>query len=342
MNKKALVLLGALCLGATVGCDKDNSSSVNTNSTPAEQKLNYSIGLGYTTSFTATQAEVNVAVAAFDNAGKILNARIDVVQIPLTVTEGKAGIDTSKNPNQLSKLELGTDYNMLSASPIGKEVYLQIEAYTDWTVGKTVAEVKAGNTSGGVYKAPVNEELKNSVTIKVGSFEEALQDAYDNKAAATEGTVANAGVGIYVGMYGENELTTYVAGAITDKDNKVEAMLIDNVVFPLAVSEGETPEVTLAAGKYVGENNTIISKKKLGENYMMDDYMTPETCTGGDWYKQAAAYETAVVGKTATEIKALAKNSITGCTIIIEDINKSAAEAAEYASKEVITAKPQA
>ena len=88
MNKKTLGLLAALCLGATVtGCGKTE----------------YSIGLGYTTAFTATQATVNVAVAAFDDAGKIVNARLDVVQIPLTVAEGKAVIDTSKNEGLLSK-----------------------------------------------------------------------------------------------------------------------------------------------------------------------------------------------------------------------------------------------
>ena len=123
MNKKTLGLLAAVCLGTATGCGAKGTY----------------IGLGYTAAFTATQATVNVAVAAFDNAGKIVNARLDVVQIPLTVTgEGEAaaaGIDTSKNAGLLSKVELGLDYNMKGSSKIGKEVYEQIESFAKWTVG---------------------------------------------------------------------------------------------------------------------------------------------------------------------------------------------------------------
>ena len=326
MNKKTLGLLTALCLGTAItGCGKTE----------------YSIGLGYTTSFTATQASVNVAVAAFDNAGKIVNARLDVVQIPLK----GAAIDTSKNADLLSKVELGTDYAMLSKSGIKKEVYEQIEAFAAWTVGKTVDEVVAG-TPGAGHGVAVNDELATSVTIGVDDFENALKDAFNNKVAATKGTAAKAGVGIYVEMYGENELTTYIAGATTTKGGKVEAALVDNVVFPLAADE-EGNATLDTTSKYVAEDGkTIISKKKLGEDYKMDDFMP--ACTE-DWYKQAAHIESYLVGKTAKKIDAMeyteGKNadlSELGATIIVESIMKSVSEAVNYATKDVITAKPVA
>ncbi len=327
MNKKTLGLLAAVCLGTATGCGAKGTY----------------VGLGYTASFTATQATVNVAVAAFDNAGKIVNARLDVVQIPLTVTgegeEAAAGINTAKNPELLSKVELGLDYNMKGVSAIGKEVYEQIESFAKWTVGKTVEEVVAG-TPGAGHGVAINDELATSVTIGVDDFEAALKDAFENKVAA-KATAANAGVGIFVEMYGANELTTYIAGAVTDKKGKVEAAQIDNVVFPLAVAEGAA---ALQEGSKYVKDGAIVSKKKLGEDYKMDDYF--EACTE-DWYKQAAHIEEFVVGMDAAAVSAMTYADgynddlkAVGATIKVESIMKSVAEAVSYSTKAVITAKP--
>ena len=333
MNKKTLGLLAAVCLGTATGCGAKGTY----------------VGLGYTATFSATQATVNVAVAAFDNAGKIVNARLDVVQIPLTVTgEGEAavaGIDSSKNAGLLSKVELGLDYNMKGVSKIGKEVYEQIESFAKWTVGKTVEEVVAG-TPGAGHGVAVNDELATSVTITVDDFEAALKDAFDNKVAAKV-SGANAGVGIFVEMYGANELTTYIAGALTNKKGEVEAAQLDNVVFPLAVdAEGKA---TLAESKYV-VNGEIISKKKLGTGYGMAGKVDGD----GDgvkleWNDQAAAIEGFVVGKDAAAISAMTytdgKNAdltAVDATIKVESIMKAVAEAVSYSTKEVITAKPNA
>lgn len=336
MNKKTLGLLAAVCLGTATGCGAKGTY----------------VGLGYTATFSATQATVNVAVAAFDNAGKIVNARLDVVQIPLTVTgEGEAavaGIDSSKNAGLLSKVELGLDYNMKGASFIKKEVYEQIESFADFVVGKTIDDVVAATVNPGHSKdgTPVAEGLEGQVTISVDDFEAALKDAYENKVAAKV-SGANAGVGIFVEMYGANELTTYIAGALTNKKGEVEAAQLDNVVFPLAVdAEGKA---TLAESKYV-VNGEIISKKKLGTAYGMAGKVDGD----GDgvkleWNDQAAAIEGFVVGKDAAAISAMTytdgKNAdltAVDATIKVESIMKAVAEAVSYSTKEVITAKPNA
>ena len=336
MNKKTLGLLAAVCLGTATGCGAKGTY----------------VGLGYTATFSATQATVNVAVAAFDNAGKIVNARLDVVQIPLTVTgEGEAavaGINTAKNPELLSKVELGLDYNMKGSSFIKKEVYEQIESFADFVVGKTIDEVVAATVNPGhaTDGTPVAEGLEGQVTISVDDFEAALKDAFDNKVAAKV-SGANAGVGIFVEMYGANELTTYIAGALTNKKGEVEAAQLDNVVFPLAVdAEGKA---TLAESKYV-VNGEIISKKKLGTGYGMAGKVDGD----GDgvkleWNEQAAAIEGFVVGKDAAAISAMTytdgKNAdltAVDATIKVESIMKAVAEAVSYSTKEVITAKPNA
>ena len=336
MNKKTLGLLAAVCLGTATGCGAKGTY----------------VGLGYTATFSATQATVNVAVAAFDNAGKIVNARLDVVQIPLTVTgEGEAavaGINTAKNPELLSKVELGLDYNMKGASFIKKEVYEQIESFADFVVGKTIDDVVAATVNPGHSKdgTPVAEGLEGQVTISVDDFEAALKDAYENKVAAKV-SGANAGVGIFVEMYGANELTTYIAGALTNKKGEVEAAQLDNVVFPLTVNaEGKAD---LAESKYV-VNGEIISKKKLGTAYGMAGKVDGD----GDgvkleWNEQAAAIEGFVVGKDAAAISAMTytdgKNAdltAVDATIKVESIMKAVAEAVSYSTKEVITAKPNA
>ena len=333
MNKKTLGLLAAVCLGTATGCGAKGTY----------------VGLGYTATFSATQATVNVAVAAFDNAGKIVNARLDVVQIPLTVTgEGEAavaGIDSSKNAGLLSKVELGLDYNMKGASFIKKEVYEQIESFADFVVGKTIDEVVAATVNPGHSKdgTPVAEGLEGQVTISVDDFEAALKDAYENKVAAKV-SGANAGVGIFVEMYGANELTTYIAGALTNKKGEVEAAQLDNVVFPLTVVDGAA---ALAESKYV-VNGEIISKKKLGTGYGMAGIVDAD----GDgvkleWNEQAAAIEGFVVGKDAAAISAMTytdgKNAdltAVDATIKVESIMKAVAEAVSYSTKAVITAKP--
>lgn len=336
MNKKTLGLLAAVCLGTATGCGAKGTY----------------VGLGYTASFSDTQATVNVAVAAFDNAGKIVNARLDVVQIPLTVTgEGEAavaGINTAKNPELLSKVELGLDYNMKGASFIKKEVYEQIESFADFVVGKTIDEVVAATVNPGHSKdgTPVAEGLEGQVTISVDDFEAALKDAYENKVAAKV-SGANAGVGIFVEMYGANELTTYIAGALTNKKGEVEAAQLDNVVFPLAVdAEGKA---TLAESKYV-VNGEIISKKKLGTGYGMAGKVDGDRDgVKLEWNEQAAAIEGFVVGKDAAAISAMTytdgKNAdltAVDATIKVESIMKAVAEAVSYSTKEVITAKPNA
>ena len=364
MNKKALVLLGALCLGATVGCNNNDTSS--SSSPAASQSKEYKVGLGYSASFKYDQATVNVAVAAFED-GKILNARLDVVQIPLTVgniaedgePEDLSGVINTEAKNGtalLSKVELGTDYNMLFASKIEKEVYEQIEAFAAWTVGKTVEEVVAG-TPGAGHGTAVNDELASSVTIGVDDFEAALNDAYATAVVVDELTAANAGVGIYVEMYNSNELTTYIAGSISDANGKVEKALIDNVVMPLDAGDvvvenedtGEEETITGAIlskpSKYIAEDGSFVSKKKLGEDYKMDDFYP--SCTE-DWYKQAAHIEDYLVGKTQAEVAAFTTDAegktdlISGATIKVDAIFNSIKEAVDYATKDVITSKPVA
>ncbi len=107
-----------------------------------------------------------------------------------------------------------------------------------------------------------------------------------------------------------------VAVVVADKDGKIVACRIDAIDFEAKEKDGEA--VTTAP----------VSKAELGENYNMVTY-------GGaiaEWYKQAEAFEAYVVGKTLTEVKAIAVNGegkptdtelTAGCTIDVTDFIKS-------------------
>ena len=236
---------------------------------------------------------------------------------------------------------------MKSKSFIGKEVYEQIEAFADFTVGKTVEEVIASTVNPGhsTDGTPVAEGLEGQVTISVDDFENALKDAYETRVAAEKGTAKGAGVGIFVEMYNGNELTAYIAGATTTKKGVIEAALLDNVVFPLTVNEAG--EADLAEGKYVKEG-AIISKKKLGTAYGMAGKV--DANNDGvklEWFEQAAAIEKFVVGKDAAALSEItyedgknAELGALGASMKVESIMKAVHEAASYSTKEVITAKP--
>ena len=68
------------------------------------------------------QADVTVAAIAFDADGKIVEAKIDVAQTRVNFTEDNKNADIPEGTEYKSKLELGPEYGMLKASPIGKEM----------------------------------------------------------------------------------------------------------------------------------------------------------------------------------------------------------------------------
>ena len=69
---------------------------------------------------------------------------------------------------------------MKGVSGIGKEYFEQAKALTDWMTGKTVEEVLAMPTyerDANHTACPDVEDLKSSVTITVGDYLKALEEA---------------------------------------------------------------------------------------------------------------------------------------------------------------------
>lgn len=144
------------------------------------------LGLGISTSIASSkdatadadgtaQVDSSIVSVVVDKDGVIQACAIDCAQTK--VKYSAAGVITSDPTAEIkSKMELGPDYNMLPASPIGKEIDEQLTALCDWLVGKTVDDLKAA------YEGK-DETLLAVCTIKLQGYITALEKAVANALA---------------------------------------------------------------------------------------------------------------------------------------------------------------
>ena len=90
----------------------------------------YTLGMGVSLSTASSkegnaQVDATVAAVVLDAEGKIVACRVDCAQSKMDVTDG--AVDTAKEFK--TKMELGPDYGMLVASPIGAEWDAQAKAF---------------------------------------------------------------------------------------------------------------------------------------------------------------------------------------------------------------------
>src|SRR5690554_3237756 len=109
------------------------------------------------------QVDSTAVAVLVDNKGVIKNIVIDVVQTKFNFSAtGEFTTDLATTFD--SKMELGDDYGMRAASPIGKEWNEQAEALEKYVTGKTLEEVKGIAVNGGY---PADEDLTASVTMNI-------------------------------------------------------------------------------------------------------------------------------------------------------------------------------
>ena len=127
MKKFFAILLAVCMIAALAACGAPKT---------AEYKLGMGISLNMNSSKeNNAQVDATVAAVVLDKDGKIVAAKIDVAQSKMDVTNGQVNTEQTF----LSKKELKEDYGM---SKIGaKEWYIQAEAFEQYLIGKTGAEV---------------------------------------------------------------------------------------------------------------------------------------------------------------------------------------------------------
>ncbi len=273
------------------------------------------------------QGKVSITAAAvtLDADGKIVACTFDAIDCTVKyTTEGKAIANTAFS----TKYELGNDYNMKAYGGSALEWFEQADALETVVAGKTLAEVKALVADAG---KGTDEVINAGCTIAITPFINAIEKACANAADST----ATADHALKLTMHteqsttdateeknGQNKVETTVFAAAVDADGKVVVASSDcvQVAFTFDIAGASTFDTTKA----------IVTKKEAGDNYNMKAY-------GGaalEWYEQAAAFDAACVGKTASEIAAMMgednygtadlKNA--GCTILVNGFVKAAAK----------------
>ena len=323
MKKILTVLLATLMvvsLFAFVGCGNDAEATLK-------------LGLGVSVSGSATDAAdtagndqltVTAAAVLVDDAGKIVKAFIDCADSKVGHTaDGKAVVTESFK----TKYELGNGYNMVAYGGATKEWFEQADAFCALIVGKTAAEVKALVAEDAKGTADVQAA---GCTIYVSDFAKAVEKAVANAVASNATANDTLKLGVATSQTatdaaeaaGSNKLETYLFAAAVNAEGKVVAASSDCVEATFGFD---------ATGKTTFDASAqILSKKEKGDNYGMVAY-------GGaakEWYQQAAAFDAACLGKTASEIaglmgadyKGVADVQAAGCTIYVSGFVKAAAK----------------
>lgn len=140
------------------------------NATDCGAKATDTLKLGMTTSKyyesneTNLQYDTDYAIVTVDADGKVTSCIIDASQAKCTIADGKFTVEKGAFK---SKKELGDDYEMKSASPIGKEWYEQAAAYEQWCIGKTADEIKG---CYGEDMSASDADLKAGCTITISAI----------------------------------------------------------------------------------------------------------------------------------------------------------------------------
>lgn len=140
------------------------------NATDCGAKATDTLKLGMTTSKyyesneTNLQYDTDYAIVTVDADGKVTSCIIDASQAKCTIADGKFTVEKGTFK---SKKELGDDYAMKSASPIGKEWYEQAAAYEQWCIGKTADEIKG---CYGEDMSASDADLKAGCTITISAI----------------------------------------------------------------------------------------------------------------------------------------------------------------------------
>lgn len=329
--KKGLLLILCLVLAMSAmfaGCKKDAAEDA------APETLKFGFGVEISTPATTDatddkdgsgKVDITIAAVTVDKDGKIVACALDTASNTVNFTvDGKA----VANAEFKTKYELGNAYNMVAYGKASKEWFEQADAFEAYVAGKTLAEVKASVAEGNKGNSDV---VNAGCTIMIHEFVGAIEKAYNSAAdsnvvaantlkvtAATEQTCTDA----TEDKNGSNKVATTVFAAALDEDGKVVAAASDcvEVSFTFDAKGVSTLDTTKA----------VLSKKAQGENYGMKAY-------GGaakEWFEQAAAFDAACIGKTASEIagfvgedgKGNADIKAAGCTIFVTGFVKAASK----------------
>lgn len=283
----ALILVLSLSLFCFIGCGKkkkneDPTPETPTTQTPAPQtptEKTYTLATALLHSYSEDEGKTSDYVAALvlDSNNKIVAARLDCIEVTLTLVDGSIADVESVT----SKVELGDGYSMTSGS-----FAKQTKAFEDAIVGKSADEV-----------ANLDLSLVAGCTMPYSpySFKAVIAKAFASTNKSTFKTASTFTLGLAATMSVESGKVTTNYGATAVANGKILSTILDTSEASFSVNAG-----VIVAGTYEG------TKVELGDDYSM---------TSGSFAKQTEAFENAVVGKTADEVANLDLSLVAGCTM---------------------------
>lgn len=347
MKRILSLLLAALMLFALVGCtaEKPADDQNNDNGNNTVETLKFGLGVyAYVAKATSATSEaegagetdVTAAAVLLDKDGKIVKCTLDTIQNKVAFTADGKCVEAGEFK---TKYELGDAYGMKAYGQAPKEWFEQADAFETVVVGKTIDQVKALVATGD---KGTDEVINAGCTITIAEFVKAVEKAVANaadSAATKDDTLQVAMVSVQsikdatAEAAGTNGVDTTIVATALNKDKKVVVASSDVVQSKITFDAAGVTAVEV--------NSEIKSKKELGAGYGMAQYGADLNGDGTvkEWFEQGAAFDAALVGKTATEIAALALETgygvdslqTAGCTIAVSDMVKAAQKAATVA-----------
>ncbi len=249
------------------------------------------------------QADSTVVAVTVDENGVITNCTIDHSMAVMEFSaDGK--MLSPKGTAFASKNELGDDYGMRKASPIGREWNEQTDDLADYVIGKTLAEVKGiALTEEG---SPADEDLASSVTVTVTTYLDAIEKAVNNAQSLGASAADKIGIGILTSVDNNYSKDASADGNGTLLAASYYAVVTVNdagVVTSAIIDASEVGVNFTADGKIASDlGQTFKTKVELGDDYGMKK----ASPIGKEWNEQAQAFAAYVTGKSLAEIKGIA------------------------------------
>lgn len=273
--------------------------------------VDYQLGIGMAVTANTAKLKYSATVAAVvvDANGKIVDCRIDAIDLTATIENGAVAASSDFK----SKAELGDAYGMLSdyGSKLA-EWDDQAKYFENAVKGKTLSEVQGLKTGDAALTAGCTIDVTDFVKAVVNAMNSAHKIAFATASDITVGVTVN---GSTADKKGSASYATEAA-AVVLADGKVVAALVDCADGTITVENGAGTALTYAG-----------SKLEQGDNYNMVAY-------GGasaEWYVQAKTYAATAVGKTAADISSLATEGVAGCTIAVDAYKAAIVEAVQNA-----------
>lgn len=272
-------------------------------------------------------ATTTAAAVLLDKNGKIVDCKIDTLDATLSFKNDGTFV---KSGEFKTKYEMGEAYGMKQYGGAAKEWFEQVDAFIASVKGKNITEVKAMMTED---KKGNEEIVKAGCTITISDFVVALEKAVNNAADSTATAEDTAKLGIVATQSsdskdakkmekGANKISVTVAALAVDSKGTVTAASTDSVDASVEFD---------VKGTATTVSDPFTTKKALGDKYGMKSASPIKK----EWFEQANAFASKVVGKTADTMASLIDEKgygveevqTAGCTMNVYDMQAAAAKA---------------